>query len=116
MEYCDSTGITALLAARQRAQAADADMTLAAVPRQHPPHPHRCRPGPGLHHPTRQQYRVGFTSSRRRHGAPCTGEHRTRPHHVRQADLFGCWGAGQHKSRQPTDVAAGIKSGAPTWA
>ncbi|WP_434976323.1 STAS domain-containing protein [Streptomyces mirabilis] len=32
LEYCDSTGITALLAARQRAQAADADMTLAAVP------------------------------------------------------------------------------------
>ncbi|MFJ5274701.1 STAS domain-containing protein [Streptomyces sp. NPDC088358] len=32
LEYCDSTGITALLAARQRAQAADADMTLTAVP------------------------------------------------------------------------------------
>ncbi len=32
LEFCDSTGITALLAARQRAQAAGADMTLTAVP------------------------------------------------------------------------------------
>ncbi|MFJ2399328.1 STAS domain-containing protein [Streptomyces sp. NPDC087843] len=32
LEYCDSTGITALLAARQHAQAAGADMALAAVP------------------------------------------------------------------------------------
>ncbi|MFG2424863.1 STAS domain-containing protein [Streptomyces sp. NPDC048448] len=32
LEYCDSTGITALLAARQRAQAVGADMALAAVP------------------------------------------------------------------------------------
>ncbi|MFD7004158.1 STAS domain-containing protein [Streptomyces mirabilis] len=32
LEYCDSTSITALLPCRQRAQAADADMTLAAVP------------------------------------------------------------------------------------
>ena len=32
LDFCDSTGITALLAARQRAQAAGADVTLAAVP------------------------------------------------------------------------------------
>ncbi|MFI2645497.1 STAS domain-containing protein [Streptomyces sp. NPDC018610] len=32
MEYCDSTGITALLAARQHAQSAGADIALAAVP------------------------------------------------------------------------------------
>ncbi|MEV5885225.1 STAS domain-containing protein [Streptomyces sp. NPDC052020] len=32
LEYCDSSGITALLAARQRALAADADIVLAAVP------------------------------------------------------------------------------------
>ncbi|MEU6476740.1 STAS domain-containing protein [Streptomyces sp. NPDC047017] len=32
LEFCDSTGITALLAARQHAQAADADITLASVP------------------------------------------------------------------------------------
>lgn len=32
LEFCDSTGITALLAARQRAQAAGADVVLAAVP------------------------------------------------------------------------------------
>ncbi|MFF7966956.1 STAS domain-containing protein [Streptomyces sp. NPDC007903] len=32
LEYCDSTGLTVLLAARQRAQTAGADMALAAVP------------------------------------------------------------------------------------
>ncbi|MET8944050.1 STAS domain-containing protein [Streptomyces sp. NPDC004542] len=32
LEFCDSTGITALLAARQHAQAADADVVLAGVP------------------------------------------------------------------------------------
>ncbi|MBJ7005654.1 MULTISPECIES: STAS domain-containing protein [Streptomyces] len=32
LEYCDSTGITVLLAARQRAHTAGADMALAAVP------------------------------------------------------------------------------------
>ncbi|MFI6035969.1 STAS domain-containing protein [Streptomyces sp. NPDC051315] len=32
LAFCDSTGITSLLAARQRAQAAGADITLAAVP------------------------------------------------------------------------------------
>lgn len=32
LEFCDSSGITALLAARQRAQSADADIALAAVP------------------------------------------------------------------------------------
>ena len=32
LEYCDSTGITILLAARQHAQAARADVVLAAVP------------------------------------------------------------------------------------
>ncbi|MYV39972.1 anti-sigma factor antagonist [Streptomyces sp. SID1328] len=32
LEYCDSTGLTVLLAARQRAQTASADMALAAVP------------------------------------------------------------------------------------
>ncbi|WP_327287730.1 STAS domain-containing protein [Streptomyces sp. NBC_01198] len=32
LEFCDSTGITALLAARQYAQAADAHLILAAVP------------------------------------------------------------------------------------
>lgn len=32
LEFCDSTGITALLAARQHAQAAGADIVLAAVP------------------------------------------------------------------------------------
>ncbi|MFF4399788.1 STAS domain-containing protein [Streptomyces sp. NPDC001480] len=32
LEFCDSTGITTLLAARQHAQAADADIVLAAVP------------------------------------------------------------------------------------
>ncbi|MDT9682459.1 STAS domain-containing protein [Streptomyces sp. TRM76323] len=32
LEFCDSTGITALLVARQHAQAADADIALAAVP------------------------------------------------------------------------------------
>ncbi|MEU0333890.1 STAS domain-containing protein [Streptomyces sp. NPDC006193] len=32
LEYCDSTGITTLLAARQYAQAAGADIALSAVP------------------------------------------------------------------------------------
>ena len=32
LEFCDSTGITALLAARQHALAADADIALTAVP------------------------------------------------------------------------------------
>ncbi|MFD8708197.1 STAS domain-containing protein [Kitasatospora sp. NPDC059648] len=32
MAYCDSTGITTLLAARQRAEAAHAELVLAAVP------------------------------------------------------------------------------------
>ncbi|NJQ00494.1 STAS domain-containing protein [Streptomyces zingiberis] len=32
LEFCDSTGITALLAARQHAQAAGAEVALAAVP------------------------------------------------------------------------------------
>lgn len=32
LEFCDSTGITALLVARQHAQAVDADIALAAVP------------------------------------------------------------------------------------
>ncbi|MFD5476851.1 STAS domain-containing protein [Streptomyces hawaiiensis] len=32
LEFCDSSGITALLAARQHALAADADAVLAAVP------------------------------------------------------------------------------------
>ncbi|MDO0924731.1 STAS domain-containing protein [Streptomyces sp. TG1A-8] len=32
LHYCDSTGITALLAARQHAQAAGADVVLAGVP------------------------------------------------------------------------------------
>ncbi|MBB6417805.1 STAS domain-containing protein [Streptomyces sp. AK010] len=32
LEFCDSSGITALLAARQHALAADADFVLAAVP------------------------------------------------------------------------------------
>ncbi|MGW0336636.1 STAS domain-containing protein [Streptomyces sp. NPDC003011] len=32
MDFCDSTGITALIAARNQAQAAQADITLAAVP------------------------------------------------------------------------------------
>ncbi|MHA6757346.1 STAS domain-containing protein [Streptacidiphilus sp. PAMC 29251] len=32
LDFCDSTGITVLLAARQRAQAAGADVILAAVP------------------------------------------------------------------------------------
>ncbi|MEV6012930.1 STAS domain-containing protein [Streptomyces sp. NPDC051976] len=32
LEFCDSTGITVLLAARQLALAADADLTLTAVP------------------------------------------------------------------------------------
>ncbi|MHA6763966.1 STAS domain-containing protein [Streptacidiphilus sp. PAMC 29251] len=32
LDFCDSTGITALLAARQYAQAAGADVILAAVP------------------------------------------------------------------------------------
>ncbi|MEU0008703.1 STAS domain-containing protein [Streptomyces sp. NPDC006314] len=32
LEFCDSTGITALLAARQHAQSAGADVVLAAVP------------------------------------------------------------------------------------
>ncbi|WP_329145563.1 STAS domain-containing protein [Streptomyces sp. NBC_01456] len=32
MEFCDSSGITALLAARNRTQAAQADIALAAVP------------------------------------------------------------------------------------
>ncbi|MER5578194.1 STAS domain-containing protein [Streptomyces massasporeus] len=32
LEFCDSSGITALLAARQHALAADADIVLAAVP------------------------------------------------------------------------------------
>jgi len=32
LEFCDSTGITALLAARQRTLAADAELVLAAVP------------------------------------------------------------------------------------
>ncbi|MEU5686004.1 STAS domain-containing protein [Streptomyces venezuelae] len=32
MHFCDSSGITALLAARNHAQAADADIALAAVP------------------------------------------------------------------------------------
>ncbi|MEG3631930.1 STAS domain-containing protein [Streptomyces poriticola] len=32
MEFCDSSGITALIAAHQRALAADADIALAAVP------------------------------------------------------------------------------------
>ncbi|WP_067812731.1 STAS domain-containing protein [Actinomadura kijaniata] len=32
LEFCDSSGITALLAARQHAQAADAAIILAAVP------------------------------------------------------------------------------------
>ncbi|MFD7665010.1 STAS domain-containing protein [Streptomyces sp. NPDC059788] len=32
MEFCDSSGITALLAARNRALAAEADVALAAVP------------------------------------------------------------------------------------
>ncbi|MEV4949360.1 STAS domain-containing protein [Streptomyces sp. NPDC053755] len=32
MEFCDSSGITVLLAARNHAQAAQADMALAAVP------------------------------------------------------------------------------------
>ncbi|WP_328583892.1 STAS domain-containing protein [Streptomyces sp. NBC_00370] len=32
LEFCDSTGITALLAARQHAQAAGADAVLSAVP------------------------------------------------------------------------------------
>ncbi|MBH5338771.1 STAS domain-containing protein [Streptomyces pactum] len=33
MDFCDSSGITALLAARQRALAAGADIALAAVPK-----------------------------------------------------------------------------------
>jgi anti-anti-sigma factor len=32
MEFCDSSGITALIAARSHAQAAQADLALAAVP------------------------------------------------------------------------------------
>ncbi|WP_433858633.1 STAS domain-containing protein [Streptomyces kronopolitis] len=32
MDFCDSSGITALIAARSHAQAAQADITLAAVP------------------------------------------------------------------------------------
>ncbi|MFG2773073.1 STAS domain-containing protein [Streptomyces sp. NPDC048350] len=32
MEFCDSSGITALLAARNRAEAAQADIALASVP------------------------------------------------------------------------------------
>ncbi|MFJ4682982.1 STAS domain-containing protein [Streptomyces sp. NPDC091377] len=32
MDFCDSSGISALLTARNRAQAADADIALAAVP------------------------------------------------------------------------------------
>jgi anti-sigma B factor antagonist len=32
LQFCDSTGITALLAARQHAQAADGDIVLTAVP------------------------------------------------------------------------------------
>ncbi|MDR6980510.1 anti-anti-sigma factor [Streptomyces sp. 3330] len=32
MEFCDSSGITALIAAQHHAQAADADIALAAVP------------------------------------------------------------------------------------